>query len=489
MKFLIDTNIFIPVEPTSPTDVEAGTPVVAEFIRLSHEARQQVYVHPLVAAELGHDANAPRRELRKRLLAKYSQLPDPPDIRQIDSLLGASTLSSNDWVDRHLLAAVAGDAVDYLVTEDNGVHAAASRLRLQDRVLTAAEAVELVRSLFDRVPRPPPAVESAVAHCLDENDPIFQGLRADYHGFDDWLRKCKREHRQVWTVKLSQDQRLAAVCIVKHEQQPQPWMLGKTLKICTFKVAEDFGGLRLGELLLKTVMEYAAANGYETLFVTVFGKYVRLVDLLTSFGFEDVGQATQRGEMVLRKRLSYAPAERANLDALAFHIRYGPLTTKLESTPAFIVPIQSRYHALLFPEGEVQRDLFPNVTPFGNSIRKAYLCRSPITTIAAASHLFFYRSQDYKGLTALGIVEDTLRSQDPHVVARFVGKRTVYRFEEITRMCHKPVLAILFRQVRLIRPTIPLASLKARRLLRAAPQSIVSVAEEGKTWLQEQLGM
>ena len=34
MKFLVDTNILIPLEPTRPSDIEIGTPAVAQLARL-----------------------------------------------------------------------------------------------------------------------------------------------------------------------------------------------------------------------------------------------------------------------------------------------------------------------------------------------------------------------------------------------------------------------------------------------------------------------
>jgi len=37
MKFLIDTNIFIPLEPTSETDLEAGSEAAFAFVRRARE--------------------------------------------------------------------------------------------------------------------------------------------------------------------------------------------------------------------------------------------------------------------------------------------------------------------------------------------------------------------------------------------------------------------------------------------------------------------
>lgn len=487
MKFLLDTNELIPVEPGSLSDVEPGTAVVAEFIRLSNEAKQQLYIHPVIAKDLGRDKNDDRRKLRKLLLGKYAELQHPPGLEKVELVLGSCPSESHDWVDHHLLAAIAGNAADYLVTEDDKIHRKAERLGIGDRVVRVADTIQIIKNLFDRAPHAPPAVESTFAHALNIADPIFDSFRCDYPKFDDWLKKCQLQHRQTWTVRLHPANKLAAVCIVNKEEKPDgKWKSGKTLKICSFKVADESLGLRLGELLLKTVFGYAAENSYDSMFVTAFPKQIRLVELFNAFGFEALPELHGAGEMVLLKHMTYSAAAATALSALDFHIKYGPFVTRFAEVPAFIVPIQPQYHAMLFPEAEDQTSFLAGQTAFGNSIRKAYLCHAAITTVTPGSSLVFYRSQDFKAATALGIAEGTMRSGDSAEIARFVGRRTVYSFDQIKAMCdHRPVLAIQFRQVRLIRPTIKLDELNRAKIVKAAPQSIIKVSEEGKKWMQK----
>jgi len=491
MKFLLDTNELIPVEPGSLDDVEPGTAVVAEFIKLCNEAKQQLYVHPVIVKDLERDKNDDRRQLRKMLIEKYAEIPHPPALDKVESVVGAVDVESNDWVDHHLLAAILGNAADYLVTEDDKIHRKAERLRIADRVVRVADAIQIIKNLFDRAPQAPPAVESTFPHLFDISDPIFDSFRIDYPGFDAWLKKCQLEHRQTWAVRLHPENKLAAVSIVNKEENPRAqWNSGKTLKICSFKVDDDHLGLRLGELLLKTVFGYAAENRYDSLFVTAFPKQVRLVELFQAFGFEVQPEAHGAGELVLLKRMSYSATDAAQLSQLEFHIKYGPFITRIAEGPAFIVPIQPKYHAMLFPEAEDQTNFLAGQTPFGNSIRKAYLCHAGIKSIVPGSSLLFYRSHDYKAVTTLGIAEGTIRSNNPAEIARFVGKRTVYRYEEIVGMCTpRAVLAIQFRQVRLIRPSIKLGELQQVGILTSAPQSIVTVSEEGKAWVQKKLQM
>lgn len=46
MKFLIDTNIFIPIEIVTEADIEPNTPKVALLSKNVRELGNHVYVHP-----------------------------------------------------------------------------------------------------------------------------------------------------------------------------------------------------------------------------------------------------------------------------------------------------------------------------------------------------------------------------------------------------------------------------------------------------------
>ena len=487
MKFLIDTNIFIPLEPASTTDLQAVTPVATEFVQLIFKAGHQLYVHPTVRVDIQRDVNDERIKLRELLLNKYPCLPNPPNIPSwLEDILGHAEPKTNDWVDHHLIAALAADAVDFLVTEDRRLRQKAKRVNLHNRVVTAAEALSIIEDLFDTTPVPPPAVRNVKAHVLNADDPIFQSFREDYPNFDEWLKKCKREHRQTWIIE-GKHSRLAAICIVKQEKDVNFGLVGKILKICSFKVSEEYNGFRFGELLLKTVFTYANTNNYNWIYVTVLEKHNELIELLEDFGFQKVGSQTELGEVVLTKPMLFTEAERDSLEPLAFNIRYGPFAVKVVGVPIFIIPIRPRYHRFLFPEAEEQLELIPGTLTFGNSIRKAYLSNAAIRTITPGANLLFYRSEDISSVTALGVVEDTLVSSSPIVIANYVGKRTVYRFTEIEELCQKEVLAILFRQSRILNNPISLNELRTNSVLAAAPQSILTVPEEITQWLQTRL--
>lgn len=441
-------------------------------------------MHPAALADIKRDTDTSRRALRELLFNKYPLLPNPPPITpQMEAVLGATTPDEQDWVDHQLIVALYSDAVDYLITEDRGLRRKATRLELQHRVATIPEAISILRDLFDTTPRPPPAVEALKAHALDTSDPIFDSFRQDYQDFDAWLRKCKREHRQTWVIKAGGSS-LAGLAIVKREEPGEFGLPGKVLKLASFKVSEQYNGFRFGELLLKPVFDYARTNRYTCIYVTVFQKHSSLISLLEDFGFQELGAKTQKEELVLVKHLSFTKDDIASLDPLTFNIRYGPFAVKLPDTAAFAVPITPKYHRLLFPDAEPQLSLIPRLQPFGNSIRKAYLCNAKTRQITPGCNLFFYRSKDARGFTCLAVAEDTVVSKSPSEIARCVGKRTVYTFREIQHMCQHDVLAVLFRQSRILNPPLTLKELTQHGVLTSPPQSVVKISEEGVRWLQ-----
>lgn len=489
MKLLIDTNIVIPLEPGSTADLEPSTVLAVEFHRLAAKAGHQLFVHPLIRLDIDRDRDSARAHLRRQLIGKYSQLNNPPTIVQRPiPPLEVPAQDSNDWVDVNLLVALESNAVDLLITDDEDLHKAAAKVGLQSRVLRLPDIIASLKDLFDEVREPPPAVEFIEAYGLDEKDPIFDSLRADYEGFDKWLRdKCKSEHRPTFIIPDKKTGKYIGLVIINREDNNKEGIKGKVLKLCTFKVGEQYSGYRYGELLLKSVFDHAAKNGYDALFVTAFEKQEQLIQVLKSFGFEEAGRKSK--ELVLAKKLRYTKADYKGLDPLRFHVLYGPGVTKFEGNTTFIVPILPVFHGLLFPEYEDQSELFPGLIPCGNSIKKAYLSNSANKQLKPGDNILFYRSDDVMGVTAIGVVEGCLRSKSADEIARYVGTRTVYSFAEIQALSQKEILAIKFRLVKIIKPVISLERLKVNGVVNSHPQSIQKIMEGSAEWVREATGL
>ncbi len=84
------------------------------------------------------------------------------------------------------------------------------------------------------------------------------------------------------------------MAIINEEIQGEHGLLGKLLKICTFKVADVHRGSRYGELLLKPILDHAFAHGYDTVFVEAKPDNEELFSFLDTFGFHDTRPIQER---------------------------------------------------------------------------------------------------------------------------------------------------------------------------------------------------
>ena len=487
LRLLLDTNAFIPLVPIRLSDIEANSQSVANLARMTRQIDGHLLLHPESITELRRDQDSERRQLRELQIRSFEHLPSPPPVALVESELGMTTPGSNDWVDNHLLAAVKANAVHYLITEDDQIHRKARRLGLEpERVLRISSAVAYLSTLLNEPTVPPPDVSIRHVHELDVDDPIFGGLRDDYPGFDSWFQKAAREQRRAWTIEPPGG--LAGICLWKHGDD-EYGLGGKVMKVSTLKVSDQHRGNRYGELLLKSLFLHLNASSYDHVWLTIFPKHEELIALLEDFGFEALtGAATDLGESVMTKQLRVN--EEPSSDAFEHHRSFGPPSLAFSSSPVFIVPIQPRYHRLLFPEYE-QQSLptgqaqlpFPQ-PPFGNALRKAYLSRSGILDLPRGSTILFYRSGDVRGITSIGVVESTLRSRDPAEIAQFTNLRTVYSYQQISDLASREVIAIRFRQDRLLPVAINFEELQRAGVLVQAPQSITRVTRrETIQWL------
>ncbi len=488
MHILIDTNILIPLEPSSHLDVSINTESAILLHNLSNSSKNPLCVHNAIQHDLNRDRDINRAEIRRKLINRYKLIPNPPDVSVLDeSIVGTPIFASNDYVDNCYLASVKANAVDFLVSEDLGVHKKARRLGIGSRVLFLVDAINLLQDFFDSFPSVPPSVHKVYLHEVDDRDEIFDSLRVDYGSdFERWMNKCKREHREAFIVK-DQD-KLAGILIFKQEECLPSGEKGKTLKLCTFKISASNRGNRYGELLLKTIFDYSDQNKYKYVYFTVFQKHGRLIEFAESFGFNASNIKSRIGEEIVIKTLNHSLSEIQSMSALEAHIQFGPRQIFFHNNKTFIVPIKPEFHQLLFPELEPQIPLI-NINPTkpcGNSIKKAYICHSNTNKLKPGDNILFYRSQDISGIDAVGIVEETIRSTSPNIVAQYVGTRTVYKYQEIEEICKKPTLVILFRYAKGV-PPILLHELIKHNILKGQPQSISQLSPEGVRWIQEKI--
>lgn len=498
--FLIDSNIAITSDPMSH-ELEAGAESAMQFMRMSAAHHHDVRTHPACQMDFARIKDPVKRRARLIVFGRYTPLISPPAISQAQKdELGVPEVGSNDDVDQLLLAAVVGNAAEYLVTEDDGIHRRARRMGVEDRVLRLSDAILMLSALHADLPDPPPSVRAVKTHELNIEDSIFDGLKEDYghDTFVAWFEKCARTQRDALVVEGDGDH--AGIVILKPEPTGEHGLPGPQLKVCTFKVADAYNGQKYGELLLKAILDRAHREQHVGLFVTVLDKQVALIALLEDFGFRAMpGVLTDVGELVYEKPLVPSAAEEPDsMDALDFHVRYGPPTLRVLGQTCHAIPIEPRWHRILFPDAErepAEEDaLFPateglTTQPFGNALRKAYLCNAPSRLLQPGDPLLFYRSQDERAVFVVGVVEATLRTHDPSEIAATVGRRTVYSLPEIERLTRKgEVLVIMFRQARILRDEpITLAELIAGGVLTSHPQAVSKTRPGGTPWLAQRL--
>ena len=439
MRILLDTNIVIPLEDSS----RALEPHLARLNELATANGHQLLIHPASQTDINRDQNLARRAITLSRLRRYPLLETPPRF-DLAQELGAL---DNDGVDRELLFALEQNAVSVLVTEDRGIHTRAAPLGLAARVLYVQQAVswlELLHSVRDVAF---PNIRKFPIHNLRLEDPFFDSLRAGYQEFDTWFRRVAQTGRRAW-LYAPDDGPPKAICIYNRETRPTVsddgfQLPGEVLKLCTFKVSEEVRGRRVGELFLKAAFRYAFENQMEHVFLTMLPSQVHLRDLCGKYGFEPLGSCSRGREIVMVKKLPRVPPVDV-IPPLDYHIKYSPCIKVTSSTQILLIPIQPRFHNLLFPEIGSQLQFFTDPT-VGNALTLAYLCHATLRTMNAGDVVVFYRSDDLRKITTIGVIETAFRTSDVEEIVRSVAKRTVFAYPEIQQMAARPVRVIMFR--------------------------------------------
>ncbi len=234
LKFLVDSGLLLPPDPAAP-DREADRAVaLAEAARLAAEYHHRLYIHPAARQEMLAEKLPGRSELHRSLLRPYSVLSLPPDVpAQFDSVFGTPPSGTREWMNIRLVAALAADAVDFLISADRDLRRKAKRLGLEERVVLTAEAASMIRDLEGTGAQDPPIMEEAGVSALNPEDPIFDPVRGN--GLD--FKSCFVEAENAdWRAWISRDggHMLAACCIAAEDRIPPPSLTGKVLQIRFF---------------------------------------------------------------------------------------------------------------------------------------------------------------------------------------------------------------------------------------------------------------
>jgi hypothetical protein len=493
-KLLVDTNVIIGLEDPQPVQRS-----LADLVRLSAEHNVGLFVDGANYDDVSRDKDNTRRAVTLSKLEKFQRLRGipVPNAVKLAARFGAIN-SENDRSDVRLLAALDAKAVDFLVTEDIGLHRRADRAGLAGSMLTVDEALEWIRQTYQQKSVPLPYIVERKAYEISTDNAVFASLREDYPRFDEWFDKCRQQHRDCWVLEIGEE--IAGLIVRKNETHTEANTLHpgpKILKICTFKVCDEFLGEKFGELLLKQVLWFAQHNEYDVAYLTVFPKHAFLIDLLAYYGFRQTRTLTN-GELVMEKAIAKEPLPSVVGNVFEFDRLNYPRFLEGETVRKFGVPIQPDYHRRLFPEIAfgAELPLFPRQafglmlshgqerTP-GNTIRKVYLCRAKITRLRPGDLLFFYMSKDERyeasqSITTVGIVEQVVEVLAGDDLIRLTAKRSVFSAKELREMNaseRSPVKMIDFLLVGHSQPPVHLNTLVQDGVFSGRPPQ--SIAELG----------
>lgn len=441
--------------------------------------------HPANVADFERDNNDKRRERNLDRIKQYPALQDPAPC-----IWNTPETSANDACDNELLYALYCDAVHALITEDRGIHAKARSLGIAHRVYTIQTAEDWLKRLHETQLVVLPNIQDVPLHSLTPELPksFFDSLRAGYpaaanqDGFDEWFRRKAREDRHAWVYRDAGGS-LAAICIyqIQHDEEindAHEALAGPALKLCTFKVGESVRGRKIGELFLKAAFRFATKNSCEHIFITANAENQDyLIRVLKDFGFEEKG--SYRGDMVLVKPHPLARPNLENVEPVEYVRKFFPHYRSDRAVQKFLVPIQPHYHSILFPDyAAVQPGLFASSAEnVGNAIKLAYLCHAPTKSIQPGDVLLFYRTEDEKAVTSIGVVEQFEISDDGAQIASLVSRRTVYSLDEIDSLAEKPTKVILFRLVDHLPKSVSYERLLQDRVVTGPIQSIRKVSD------------
>lgn len=452
-KLLIDTNILIGLEDHKEVE--------AQFSTLHQKCQSnsvQIFIHEASKRDIARDSDAERRQI---ILSKIDKFPlldgiELPDKGVLEATYG-TIKNPNDLVDVTLLYTLHQvDAVDFLITQDRGLHKRARHVNISDRVFRVEDALVWLRETFDRIKVSLPYIEEKKCHQLNRNDDIFNSLRRDYSGFDEWFNKsCVKNHRECWTINFYNE--ISGIAIRKDESfddlkadvpSAKKYFSSspkKILKICTFKIKNKFRGEKLGEQLIKQVLWWAHKNTYDFLYLSVYPKHKYLIDMLLQYGFATIGR--KKGELYLGKAFSPGILAKASSpDPLIYHRQYYPSFLTEPNVDKYLIPIKGEYYETLFPENvsKLQPDMFDtgagllvNKIP-GNTIRKVYVCHAMIRQIKQGDILLFFHLKDEnslhsQSLITVGIVDGFDITCKAEEILKLTAKRSVFNQAELMK--------------------------------------------------------
>lgn len=434
MRILLDTNIIIHREASRVYNQDIG--LLFNWIDKLHYEK---CVHPLTLEEIDSYQDEEVVNTMRVKIGNYNQLKtDSPENEKITTLRKFDK-TRNDFIDTSLVKEVLNNRVDFLITEDRGIHRKAKNLGIPEKVYKIDAFLEkCIAENPDLKDYQVLSVKKEYFGNINLKDEFFKSFLEDYAEFEWWFNKKADNISYVCIT----DGLVRAFLYLKIEDSGSEsyrditpaFSPKKRLKIGTFKVTST--GFKLGERFLKIIFDNAMAHKVDEIYVTIFDEreeQQRLIYLLEEWGFSYWGEkASSNGvEKVFVKEFQ----KHTNLDKPRHHYPFISLT----GNQKFIVPIYPEYHTELFPDSYLNNESPQNFVenqPHRNALKKVYISRSYNRNLKSGDLVLFYRTGGhYQGVVStLGVVENVITDiRDEAHFIELCRKRSVFNDNELKK--------------------------------------------------------
>ncbi|MGS2741548.1 hypothetical protein [Sinomicrobium sp. M5D2P17] len=433
MRLLIDTNILIHREASQVHNEDIGL-----LFNWIDRLRYEKCVHPLSKEEIKNHKDA---EVVKTMMIKienYNILKTESTETDKITQLRKVDITRNDFIDTSIIKEVYNDRVDYLITEDRGIHKKAKFLGISEKVFKIDDFLE--KSIAENPEFKDYqvlAVKKEYFGNINLEDNFFRSFLEDYKEFRGWFN---RKADNIAYVCIT-DNLVRAFLYLKVEEINSElyndihpaFKPKKRLKIGTFKVTST--GFKLGERFLKIIFDNALQYKVDEIYVTIFAKreeQIRLIHLLQDWGFLHWGEKiSENGSEQVFVRI-FEP----NFDVKNPKRTYPYISRK---NRILMVPIYPAYHTELLPDSvlnnEMPNDYIEN-EPHRNAIKKVYISRSFNRNLSKGDLILFYRTGGFHKsvITTIGIV-DTIHNniKNEKQFIELCRKRSVFSGEELKK--------------------------------------------------------
>jgi predicted nucleic acid-binding protein len=434
MRVLLDTNIIIYRENKKMTNYSIG-----HLFRWLDKLKYNKLIHPLSKKEISQYKYADPAEAMILKLDAYEEMKtQAPMAKEVADLAVTFDKDENDRIDTALLNEVFHGRVDILITEDKKLRKKADMLGIGHKVLSINTFISSATNENpELIEYKALAVQKKIVGSIDVNNEFFDSLRNAYSGFDNWFAQKCNDNAYICEDDTGH---ILGFLYLKTETQDENYFdisprffPKKRLKVGTFKV--DATGFRLGERLIKIILDNAIERNVDEAYVTLYEnrpELETLYTLLSRWGFEQYGSKVTTGESVLVKQMKFYD------ENLSTKQNYPNL---LYDKQKFILPIYPQYHTSLLPDSILHNeneDDFVAKTPYRYALQKVYISWSRERDINSGDIVLFYRTgiegnKKYTSVLTTVCVVDEIRSgfTSKEDFMKQCQNRSVFRTEEL----------------------------------------------------------